>query len=307
MMFDGLSNHAAFVHERQTYLHFVRHPANMVVSGYMYHRRCPEAWTDSADILHGAPNISRSSGPGREAARLTQLFFGQDAARQKVGDLLTQGEPSARHLSYCALLQARNESSGIRAEVVRSMSAADGVRRMLIDRLRLQQSGGQLSRAASARLRRGGGKRALGRLVEVCLSEVTPPGSARARSAWVKLAAQLNRSGKTFDPKLMGRSYENHRSQGHRCSKLRLARMARAALVELYGDWLARLHGYRDAAEFGVSSGDWDALLGGACPQETEEEAEELNRSTTLSTCSTARDVSFSGTDTARVQHASSG
>ena len=113
--------------------------------------------------------------------------------------------------------------------------------------------------------------RRIGLLIELCLDEVTPPGSPHSRRTWAALADQLNVSSATLDPRLMGRSYEKHRSQGDRCSKLRLARLAQAMLLELYGDWLARLHGYRDAAAFGASNGAWESALGGRCRAEEEE------------------------------------
>lgn len=267
--FNGLGTSAVRNH---TYLHFVRHPVNMIVSGYLYHRRCPEEWTRDAALFHGASD-------SKELVRQKGLFFGADRARHAVSNLLADGDPAANSSSYCALLQARNESTGIRAEALRSMSSGDGVRRMLLDRMRLQQSpllardGSvrmMMARTLGGRLRHNRPARLLGRLIEVCLSDVTPPTSERARETWAVLERRLHLNSSAFEPRLMGRSYEKHRSQGSRCSKLRLARLAREALREQkHADWLAHLHGYRDAATLDrAAEGAWEVALGGSCREE---------------------------------------
>ena len=55
--FNGLRPQMRF-NANHTYIHFIRHPVSMIVSGYLYHRRCPEAWTKQARLLHTHPNVT---------------------------------------------------------------------------------------------------------------------------------------------------------------------------------------------------------------------------------------------------------
>jgi hypothetical protein len=237
LYFNGLRPPMPTFHARKTFVHFIRHPISMVVSGYSYHRRCPEHWTQDRGLL--------SSAPKSEAT----LFLGYERDRRVIEHMLVIGG-AAPGLSYCEMLHDCNESLGVAAEASRAMVAGDGLRRLLIDRLRLRLGTATQHSLHDERLdfgpRMRNPKRPLGSLIEVCLEDVTPPQSTRARSTWRWLSARLGVGTDAFVPSLMGRSHEGHRSYTSCATKARLARLARAALRP-HLPWLARLHGYTDA------------------------------------------------------------
>lgn len=276
--FNGLRPQMRF-NVNHTYIHFIRHPVSMIVSGYLYHRRCPEAWTKQARLLHTHPNVTDYwSGYGNSAT--AGLFFGVPEQRLALAELLTNGGGNAteRSMSYCQLLQARNESVGVRAETIRSIRASDGVRRMLADRVRLELAtthhigSGAASSALpwhfSSRVRRPILHKRFGRLMEVCLGDVMPADSPRAHATWGQVAALLDVNASKFKPKFMGLRYESHKSQGSGCVKQRLARHASVALAEFASLWLGRLHGYPDEDAATLNTSLRARIEGGPCYEE---------------------------------------
>ena len=92
---------ARFGRANTTVVHFVRHPVDLVVSGYLYHRGCSEAWTKHSDMITGRVPV---------------------ALHKRI---------SAVAPSYCAYLQRVNASEGVEAEALRTLGAKDGLTRML--------------------------------------------------------------------------------------------------------------------------------------------------------------------------------
>lgn len=97
---NGIPNHT--LQPNNYYLHIIRHPVDMIVSGYLYHRACFESqWTD-----------------GYRNPTLVSLHV-----------------PKNFHVkgSYCKFLKENNSSVGLEAEAYRSLHAFDGVGSMLRD------------------------------------------------------------------------------------------------------------------------------------------------------------------------------
>ena len=92
-------------------LHFSRAPVQLLVSGYLYHKRCPEAWTKRSRLE-------------REKNRIPA----------DVASLLH----ASNSQNYCDFLSKASEEDGMHAEVARSVHAQDGVSRMISDFLRLR-------------------------------------------------------------------------------------------------------------------------------------------------------------------------
>ena len=260
-----------------TYVHFIRHPVNMLVSGYLYHRRCPEAWTKNPKALHtpGSSSYWDNKNFKVEAA----LFFGGEEQRLYLAEMLVDPRNvSERNLSYCRLLQKRNETIGMRAEVFRSLHAADGIRKMLVDRVRLEQHTSSYNGSGAAYPRQWFGplyrparvRGRFGALYEVCLGDVTPADSRHATIKWSHLARAIDALPKynvsTFQPHFMGMRHLQHRSVGSKCTKRRLARLASDAIASEIRPWLARLHGYRDGGN--LSHAQWERMLAGPCEEE---------------------------------------
>lgn len=89
------------------YIHLIRHPVDVIVSGYLYHRACKEPeWTNSS-------------------------------ARSNF-DMFPENFPVKG--SYCQYLQAVNASEGLFMEATRSIYAFDGLGRMLRD-FRMMRNG----------------------------------------------------------------------------------------------------------------------------------------------------------------------
>ena len=262
----------------------------MVVSGYLYHRRCPEPWTKEVVQIQ----------VGSKPTPAASLFLSGTKDRARLLSIFSSGNPAidVHNSSYCELLQAVHSSVGLRAEAMRSFVAVDGVRRMIIDRVRLQQyasvraiareedSGGGGGRGGGG----GGGSAAaqslpFGRkmvaptsrfrkVVEFCVSDVTPPDTPRAARTWASLTQQLALPANLFRNRNMGRRYEGHRSRGSDCEKRALGLSAQKALFE-HKRWLANLHGY-SSYEHALKSHPkqnetavLERLLGGPCIDET--------------------------------------
>ena len=286
MEFNGLSHFnsgSQTFTSNDTYLHLIRHPAAMLVSGYLYHRRCPEPWTRER-VDFGVAKPSPAS----------NLFLGSPRERAKLLAVFAAGAPAnePQNASYCQLLQAVNASMGLRAEALRSMTAADGVRRMLVDRSRLQtyarshnrpqdtHSDSSVSTAVPARSLPAGPrlprpKGQFKRLIELCVSDVTPPDTPQAAASWEGLAKELAVSSSVFTTRFMGQRYEQHRSRGSDCERQALSRLANEVLLE-HSRWLANLHGYRSVEEAtvmlrrrqGRQTAIWERMVGGPCENE---------------------------------------
>ena len=94
----------------KTVIHFVRHPVDMVLSGYFYHKQCAEPhWTRTWDF-----------------GRWKQYFPPQSV----MVDYYAQSQRLGLH-SFCAFLQKVPERRGVEAEVARTLNCIDGVGNMV--------------------------------------------------------------------------------------------------------------------------------------------------------------------------------
>ena len=163
---------------RVTIVHLRRHPVDMIVSGYLYHRACKErGWTDRLGWTNPVTDHP-------EVAASLRSWFGYPGQRAHVGALL-----NASNQSFCKALQHGLERCGatgimepiscgtgnwgLHAEAFRSLVASNGVGRMLEVEARLQ------SDAFLADPRR--------RALPVCMSDYTL-GRGRARGRERNLA-----------------------------------------------------------------------------------------------------------------------
>lgn len=85
-----------------TVVHFLRHPVDLVVSGYLYHKDCREPWTKRLSLV---------------VARIP-------------ADLHSRIKDAGKG-SYCQFLQAVGEDEGMRTEAQRTLGAKDGLTRIL--------------------------------------------------------------------------------------------------------------------------------------------------------------------------------
>ena len=117
-----------------TTVHFVRDPASMVVSGYLYHRACNE------------PSWTRMHFSTADPPDWVDLRFGSMTSFAKVLESVGHSMHSwaASNATYCEVLQSAPVAQGLRAEAIRSLNAADGVGTMLRDRLVLSRYEGTL-------------------------------------------------------------------------------------------------------------------------------------------------------------------
>lgn len=98
--FNGNGNRNWMVNNHVYYLHFIRHPIDVLLSGYEYHKACNEPeWT----------NTTRTVG---------SKFYPEKFP--------VQG-------SYCQFLQSVNATEGLRMEAKRTIYAMDGIGRMIHD------------------------------------------------------------------------------------------------------------------------------------------------------------------------------
>ena len=137
---------AASGHGGGTIVHMLRHPIDMIVSGYLYHRRCEESWTRLG--VHTWDD--RWFGPPSAHEALLRLFG--------VPRVMPQG------LSYCEMLRRSNASVGVSVEAMRTFSASFGARQMLTQHAALQRG----SAGPDATL---GGDDV--RVINVCLHDVS--------------------------------------------------------------------------------------------------------------------------------------
>lgn len=83
-----------------SYVHVIRHPVDMLISGYLFHRKCKEPWTNSTT-------------GNKEPLRFPQPFP-------------VKG-------SYCQWLQRTNVTAGLQMELKRTLEANDGMGKMIRD------------------------------------------------------------------------------------------------------------------------------------------------------------------------------
>lgn len=133
-------------------INFLRHPVNVAVSGYLYHRDCQEE--------------------ANQPPEFGKLFVVDYAAADEVRRLL--GANAANNQSYCELLQANNASVGVEAELVRSMGSSNGIADMLRDFEELEYA--RHNGTADVR--------------QTCLSSVTP-GVDDADAHWGDITSPL--------------------------------------------------------------------------------------------------------------------
>lgn len=105
----------------QTVVHFVRHPTDMLLSGYRYHRLCHESgWTNvSGWVEDGAP-----AWPGA---------FPELPWRRRMARALEASPGWDTSLSYCQALQQAGMRAGLHAEALRTLLSEDGLGKMLED------------------------------------------------------------------------------------------------------------------------------------------------------------------------------
>ena len=110
-------------------IHFVRDPAEMVVSGYAYHRTCSEPyWTNKHFHAYGPEPLRYGY-----AKHFEQVLAA-------LGE--TPSSWAASNMTYCQLLLQKPVHQGLKAETIRTANAYDGVGAMLRDRQTLRGFGG---------------------------------------------------------------------------------------------------------------------------------------------------------------------
>ena len=104
LLFNGFPNQIDKIHKNHTIIHFIRHPVDMILSGYNYHRKCREpSWT----------NVTKwSSIHIKNAKKLKNIL-------------------NAQNTTFCNALNKNNLDVGIEAETIRTISADDGLTAML--------------------------------------------------------------------------------------------------------------------------------------------------------------------------------
>lgn len=159
-----------------TVVHFIRKPVDMVVSGYLYHRRCSE------------PLFTHLPMPLWALRPDAMLWMGGNATREAILRELDPLQLRHANASYCELLQQATPEQGIAAETLRTLSASDGVGSMLHDASVLH------SLNSSQRL---------SQLLSICDSDIVQTYSEQANATWRQLAIDLGMIGPIhvhFDP-----------------------------------------------------------------------------------------------------------
>lgn len=143
----------------KTVVHFLRHPVDMVVSGYLYH-------------LSGAEFASQRV-PSRGNFGYITFQFRNNYAQRAV--------PAIRWLlgatgdeSYAQLLERGSAEAGVEAETARAIAAENGIAEMFYNQRRFQP-----------------GKEGVGHVVNVCLSDVSSSSSATDATGWAQVGAAL--------------------------------------------------------------------------------------------------------------------
>ena len=105
LFWNGYFNIVKSIPTHHLIVHFIRHPVDVVISGYNYHKNCNEpSWTNSTTWT--SQNLVQSS---------------------KLKNILNV---STGH-TYCTSLQKVDTKTGIYAETVRTLTSTDGLTTML--------------------------------------------------------------------------------------------------------------------------------------------------------------------------------
>jgi hypothetical protein len=107
------------------YLHLVRDPLELVISGYLYHRIASEHWLQDSYQLHHAHFCPNPSVLGFERLQFEYAQFqsGLELAQAHCIALLRWNFDSDVPISYQAILNAVNQSTGVWLEAYRALFA----------------------------------------------------------------------------------------------------------------------------------------------------------------------------------------
>lgn len=188
-------------------VHFMRHPVDMLRSGYLYHRTCPnvmrrrgmdgvldrnvipDGWRDT-DLCLQAPGSPPPASPGQFSE--LRRRWGSQLNRHEVAGALGLAPEACAPL--CNLLAQAPTQQGVWAEALRSVRAGDGAASLLRAHATLAE--GQSACLASPP--NGRARARVARLVPVCLREATPMAAMQRDgtfvATWTNLAAQLGMS-----------------------------------------------------------------------------------------------------------------
>lgn len=183
------------------FTNFIRHPVDVVVSGYLYHRDCNEA--------AGKPIASGV------------LFLTSEEAADEMRKLLGDTQPNT--ISYCELLRTNDAKAGIEAELVRTMDSENGLAPMLKDFYSLEAA----REAGTAEVR------------NVCLASVTP-GVNDADAYWKNITGELSCGGHV-DAATEERTLAHHGTSADAAPQLDASRdelrsMAKLAILARFSD-----------------------------------------------------------------------
>ena len=232
-------------------VHFMRHPVDMLRSGYMYHRICPEDTPrrgKDGQLYHGiVPDGWRNDSlclqvpAPTSPEQLAELRRRWGSQLDKLAVALGLAVEACAPL--CELLAQAPTQQGLWAEALRSVRAGDGVTSLLRAHATLAE--GQracLAREPSRRAR-------VARLVRVCLHEATPTAAMQRDgtfvATWTNVAAQLGMS-EAARVRLLGQLRANYEAReaeearptgpGPKPDPAELNAHARAALRQLLAD-----------------------------------------------------------------------
>lgn len=233
-------------------VHFMRHPVDMLRSGYLYHRTCPDGTPRRGkDVYQGVvPDGWRNhslclqtpapASPGEFAELRRRWGSHLDKLAVALGLAAEACTP------LCVLLAQAPTQRGVWVEALRSVRAGDGVTSLL--RAHATLSEGQ--RACLASPPDGGARARVARLVPVCLHAATPTAAMQRDgtfvATWTNVARQLDLSEAAL-VRLLGQlsgNYEARKAEeearpngpGLKPDRAELNAHARAALRQLLAD-----------------------------------------------------------------------
>ena len=188
-------------------VHFMRHPVDMLRSGYLYHRICPnvtprlgtdgvlyrnvipDGWRGT-DLCLQAPGSQPPASPGHISE--LRRRWGSQLNRHEVAGALGLAPGACAPL--CNLLSQAPTQQGVWAEALRSLRAGDGAASLLRAHATLAE--GQSACLASPP--NGRARARVARLVPVCLHAATPTAAmlhdGTFVATWTNVAAQLGMS-----------------------------------------------------------------------------------------------------------------
>ena len=232
-------------------VHFMRHPVDMLRSGYLYHRTCPnvtprrgtdgvlyrnvipDGWRGT-DLCLQAPGSPPPASPGHFSE--LRRRWGSQLNRHEVAGALGLAPEACAPL--CNLLAQAPTQQGVWAEALRSVRAGDGAASLLRAHATLAE--GQSACLASPP--NGRARARVARLVPVCLHAATPTAAMQHDgtfvATWTNVAAQLGMS-EAARVRLLGQLRANHEARKadearpNGADKAELNAHARAALRQL--------------------------------------------------------------------------